>query len=306
MDYSARILFLLMAVGMVSFFTTSCFHDTTYTEVSSATSGDPFKRIVSLDGMATELLYQLELGDQIVGIDVTSTYPEEQLKDKPQLGHVSQLNAEAILALQPDLIICKIQDLNNPVLSQLITAGVNVFAITTTTHFNNAVEVARQLQTQLSIAETSITQLAQNIALDSLRLANLLTQMTHEPKTLFLYARGTGRLFVSGANTPVAAMLEKAGGKNAITNFYDYKELSPEALLAANPEVLLLFESGLNSLAGMAGLGEIPGMAQTAAFQHKRVITMDGHYLSSFGPRAAQAAYDLALQLQVFGQTELQ
>jgi iron complex transport system substrate-binding protein len=302
--FPARIFFLLMAIGVVAFSTTSCFHDTT-SDVSGSNTGDTLKRIVSLDGMVTELLYQLELGEQIVGIDVTSTYPEEELKGKPQLGHVSQLNAEAILALRPDLIICKKQDVNNPVLAQLISAGVNVFGITTTTHFNNAVEVARQLQTKLSISEASIGELTQNIALDSLRLANHLEKVASEPRILFLYARGTGRLFVSGSGTPVAAMLEKAGGRNAVTNFSDYKELSPEALLAANPEVLLLFESGLNSLEGMDGLGEIPGMAQTTAYQHKRVITMDGHYLSSFGPRAAQAAYDLALQLQTFSQTEL-
>lgn len=294
-----------MAMGVVVFSTTSCFHDTTPTEVSGSKPGDPFTRIVSLDGMVTELLYQLELGDQIVGIDVTSTYPEAQLKDKPQLGHVSQLNAEAILALAPDLIICKNQDVNNPVLSQLTAAGVNVFAITTTNHFNNAIEVARQLQTKLAIPTARINQLTQDITSDSLRLTNLMEQMAYHPRILFLYARGTGRLFVSGSGTPVAAMLKKAGGRNAVTTFSDYKELSPEALLAANPEVLLLFDSGLNSLEGMAGLGEIPGMAQTTAYQQKRVITMDGHYLSSFGPRAAQAAYDLALQLQVFSQSEL-
>lgn len=303
--FSAKIFFLLIAIGIVAFSTTSCFHDNTYTDVSGSDAGDTFKRVVSLDGMVTELLYQLELGEQIVGIDVTSTYPEEELKDKPQLGHVSQLNAEAILALHPDLIICKKKDLNTPVLAQLISAGVNVFGVTTTTHFNNTIDVARQLQTKLSISEASIRELTQNIAADSLRLAKFRERVAYESSILFLYARGTGRLFVSGSGTPVAAMLEKAGGRNAVTNFSDYKELSPEALLAANPEVLLLFESGLNSLEGMAGLGEIPGMAQTTAYQHKRVITMDGHYLSSFGPRAAQAAYDLALQLQVFSQTEL-
>lgn len=295
----------IITIGTLAVFLTSCSGENSPASTTDAAAIHKVQRIVSLDGMITELLYQLNLGDQVVGIDVTSTYPSEELKDKTQLGHISQLNAEAILALSPDLIICKANDVNNAVITQLISSGIEVIGVTTSNYFSNSVSVAEQLQQKLSIADNLVAQLADQIAADSVRLTALLEETTHNPKVLFLYARGTGRLFVSGTGTPVAAMIEKAGSKNAVNGFSDYKELSTEALIAADPEVILMFDSGLKSLDGMAGLEQIPGMSQTKAFASQKVITMDGQYLSSFGPRAAQAALDLALQLQKGHQTAL-
>lgn len=61
-------------------------------------------RIISLSGFITELLFELGYGDQIIARDVTSIYPEEANAIE-SVGHISRLNVEAILALQPDLII---------------------------------------------------------------------------------------------------------------------------------------------------------------------------------------------------------
>lgn len=288
----------IITLGVFTVFMASCAEDNSSESTAAVAVSHHKQRIVSLDGMITELLYQLNLGDQIVGIDVTSTYPREELKDKTQLGHISQLNAEAILALSPDLIICKATDVNNAVIAQLVSSGIEVIGVTTSNYFSNSISVAQQLQQKLALTDALISQLADQIDKDSTRLATFLKSTTHNPNILFLYARGTGRLFVSGTGTPVAAMIEKAGSRNAVNGFSDYKELSTEALIAADPEVILLFDSGLKSLDGMAGLGQIPGMSQTKAFAAQNVITMDGQYLSSFGPRAAQAAFDLATQLQ--------
>lgn len=106
---------------------------------------------------------------------------------------------------------------------------------------------------------------------------------------------------VGGTTTSANDMIEMVGGQNAITSFEDFAALTPEALLEAAPDVILMFESGLASLDGLEGLGQIPGMAEVPAYKNGRVITMDGHYLLGFGPRAAQAALELATQLHQTG-----
>lgn len=58
------------------------------------------KRIVSLSGTLTEVLYELGEGENIVGVDVTSTYPSKTEKLN-QLGHISQLNIESLIGLKP-------------------------------------------------------------------------------------------------------------------------------------------------------------------------------------------------------------
>ena len=102
---------------------------------------------------------------------------------------------------------------------------------------------------------------------------------------------------VGGTQTSASAIIEKAGGVNAIQSFDNFQALTPEALLEAAPDVILMFTSGLASLDGKEGLKQIPGMSQTPAFQNDRIVAMDGHYLTAFGPRAGKAAIELAQKI---------
>ena len=70
--------------------------------------------------------------------------------------------------------------------------------------------------------------------------------------------------------------------------------LSAEGLLQAQPDAILLFESGLQSLGGKEGLMQVEGIAQTPAGRNDRFIAMDGLYLLGFTPRAGEAAFELA------------
>lgn len=256
-------------------------------------------RIISLSGFLTETLFDLGYGENIVGLDVTSTYPSEKLADIPKLGHVSQLNLEAILGLNPSLVFIEKAQLGQAKnLSSLGSAGVKVVSIPTTTSLNNVLIAMAEIQKHLDIDEAVENRIAETIGKDSLALEALLTQAKEKPRVLFIYARGTGRLMVGGNNTPMAAMIEKAGGQNAIQSFDNYKALSPEALVEAAPDVILMFTSGLASLDGKDGLAQITGIPQTAAYQNDRIIAMDGHYLASFSSRAGKAAIELATQLQ--------
>lgn len=274
---------------------TACQSDNANSSISEELPIEGNQRIIALSGFLTEVLYALGYGDQIVGTDVTSVYPASAAQ-LPKLGHVTQLNAEAILALKPDLIFVEKAQLNSTsVLDQIKKAGIEIVPVHTSTTLDNALKTTQQLKAKLAILDDTILELTEKIQKDSLQLAALKT--SNQPKVLFIYARGSGRLMVSGTNTSAAAIIEKAGGVNAIESFEDFKPLTPEALVEASPDVILMFTSGLTSLDGKAGLAKIPGINQTPAFQNNRIIAMDGHYLTSFGPRAGQAALELATQI---------
>jgi len=257
------------------------------------------ERIVSLNGTMTELLFQLGYGAQIVGVDITSTYPGEELGGIPRLGHISQLNVEALLELAPELVVVSAADADKPGLTKLREAGIEVAPIELTNTLDNALNAAEALGTVLPVSEQQLSTLKQQMQGDQETLAGTLAGVgqTAKPKVLFIHARGPGRLLVAGYDTGAARMIEYAGGENAITTFADFEALTPESLVAAAPDAILMFTSGLASLDGTSGLGQIPGIKQTPAFQNNKVIAMDGHYLLSFGPRAAQAANDLARSL---------
>ncbi|MEO1518704.1 MAG: ABC transporter substrate-binding protein [Bacteroidota bacterium] len=265
--------------------------------LSSAAEATEEVRIISLSGFLTEVLHEMGHGDQIVGRDVTSTYPESVAQNAPSLGHVSQLNLEALLQLKPNYLFYESdQKQQFAALEQLEKAGVKLIEVPTSFFFNNSLQAAKAISEHLPDKTNQLQQMANRIKADSTALAEKVGQIASEeaPKVLFIYARGAGRLMVSGTGTAAAAIIEKSGGQNAISSFENYRALTPEALVEASPDVILMFTSGLASLDGREGLGQITGIPQTEAYKNNRIKAMDGHYLTAFGPRVVSAATELA------------
>jgi iron complex transport system substrate-binding protein len=259
-------------------------------------------RIVSLNGTITELLYEFELEGNIVGVDITSTYPVAA-KSITNLGHSSQLNTEAILALKPNLILIDEKMVGNKVLSTLETSGIKIQAIKIPQTLDGSLEVAQQLEKVLDKdLETAV--LEAKIAENKQKLETLLGAKTETPRVLFIYARGAQAMMVAGKNTFAESVIRLAGGNPIVQEFESFKPLTPEALLQYQPEVILMFDSGLASLSdevndksGEDQLLGIPGILQTPAGENRRIISMEGLYLSGFGPRSSDAILELTTAL---------
>ena len=88
-------------------------------------------------------------------------------------------------------------------------------------------------------------------------------------------------------------MFEIIGAENAAGNIKGNRPMTAEAVIAAQPDVYVLFTTGLESVGGVEGLLKLPGLAHTPAGKNKRVVALDGQYLSGFGPRSGRAALDL-------------
>lgn len=245
-------------------------------------------RIVSLSGAVSETLAALGMEDNIAGVDVTSTYPAS-LQSKTKVGNTHNLNVESILALKPDYVISmKERGIKPEQAAQLQQAGIKVWVI----------------EQEYSVAGTKkfITQLADSFhheeagkklvaSIDSAYA--VLPGYTSKPSVMFIYARGAGALSVCGRNMPMATMIELAGGTNAAQDVEGFKPLTAEAVVKADPEAILLFSSGMQSLDGPEGMLKVPGVAQTKAGKNKHFIVMDGELLSGFGPRVVDAIREL-------------
>jgi iron complex transport system substrate-binding protein len=249
-------------------------------------------RIVSLNGTVSEILCQLGLQSQLVGVDVTSTYPAALTK-LPKVGHNRNISAEGVLALSPTVVVGTAESLKPEVAAQLKSAGVTVQLFQQEYSVAGTKKLIQQVAAAFNVAAKAPA-LVQQLDADLARAK----KPARAPKVLFIYARGAGTMMVAGQNTPLEKVIALAGGQNAATGFTDFKPLTAEALVAANPDVLLLFDSGLQSLGGKAGLLKVPGVAQTTAGRTGRVVEMDGQLLSGFGPRLGQATAELAGKLQ--------
>ena len=252
------------------------------------------ERIVSLNGSTTEILFALGVGDNVVGCDASSSYPKGIKEKLPSVGYQYGLNAEGILSLNPTLVIGR-NDVRPPqVVQQLRIAGVTVLLLKEPRTF----ETAKQRLLTIGKAvgqEKKAEELAKVLDTDIKQLKTKLDARKGEPKqkALFLYLRGTQTTLVLGTDTAPGAMFDIVGAENAAGNIKGNKPMTAEAVIAAQPDVYVLFTTGLESIGGVDGLLKLPGLAHTPAGKNRRVVTLDGQYLSGFGPRCGRAALDL-------------
>lgn len=252
-------------------------------------------RIVTLGGSVTEIVYALGAGDQVVGVDASSVYPEAAT-EKPSVGYFRQLPAEGVLSLDPSLVLA-LEGTGPPtVLDQLRSAGVRVEVISDEPTVESAKQKIRKIA-ELVGRSTRGDTLIQQMERDLAEARALRQEATPTPRVLFIYARGSGSMNVAGRGSSAEAMIELAGAQNAITGFEGYKPMTAEAVVSAAPDVILLLTRGLDSVGGVDGLLDQPGIDLTPAGGNRRIVAMDDLLMLGFGPRLGTAVKQLTVKL---------
>lgn len=271
---------LIVSLILLSGLAVSCSSSSENTEKTT-------RRIISLNGAITEVIAAFGGEDQLVGVDVTSTYPESVKAHAQDLGHIRTITLEPVVALQPDIVVGTSKDFNPDLQEKLKAAGIELQLIDQEYSVQGAKDLIEKVGKLLGGADTQ----ALNQKIDG-DLAGI-QSFQRAPRVLFIYARGAGTLMVAGDKTPFSEIVKLAGGENAIGGFEDFRPLTPEALVQGNPDVILLFDSGLASVGGVDGLLAVPGIAQTTAGKNRAVLGLDGGLISNFGPRTGEAALTL-------------
>lgn len=248
-------------------------------------------RIVSLGGTITEIVFALGAGERVVGVDASSSFPET-VNQLPKVAYHRRLSAEGVLSLRPTLVIATTEAGPPEAIQQLKSAGVTVLVLPHDPTVENAIANIERIATALNVQARG-TELIQSLKKELSQVQSAIPQTAAQAKILFLYARGQGTLMVAGQDTGADTMIGLAGGANAVQGYSGYKPLTSEAAVAAAPDVILLMDSGLESVGGAQGLWQLPGLALTPAGQQGRVLSMDGLFLLGFGPRLGQAVLAL-------------
>lgn len=257
---------------------------------------EDLSRIITLGGPVTEIVFALGAGENVVAVDSSSSYPSS-VSELPQVGYQRRLSAEGVLALNPSVILATTEAGPAEAIQQLKDSGVAVLLLESEDSEAGVARKVRALAQALgrdTEGETLIAQIQSD--LDEARTYVQASDI--RPKVMFIYARGAGAVSVAGLNTGADVMIDLAGGVNAVTEFEDYRPLTAEAAIVAEPDVILMFTGGLQSLGGEEGLLQLPGIAQTPAAESGRIVAMDGLFLLNFGPRMGKAALELAQRIR--------
>lgn len=260
------------------------------------------QRIVSVGGAITETLFALKAGGRIIGVDSTSTFPT-QARQLPSVGYMRTLSAEGVLALAPTHLIAN-EDAGPPmVLRQLAEAGVKVHALAAGHRYEGVLERTARLGDLLALQPQAlmlISQLKQDWQGANERVNSLRESVTRRTggkpvSVLFVMSHSLSQVLVAGGDTVADSMLSYAGMVNPLKRqFKGYKALTSESAIAANPDVILVTQQGLQAAGGIEGVLQLPGLADTPAGRTKRVVAMDAPLLLGFGPRLSEAISQLA------------
>lgn len=257
-------------------------------------------RILALNqngGLAAAVV-GLGLGCNLVGRDVStqmsSLMPgQKELPLVTQNGH--ELNAEAILNLAPTVVLTDSTIGPYDVQLQLRNAGIPVVFIPSATEDGvqgvspQIVAVAKALGLQ-DAGEQLAKRVDKEIAETQKRIQALAPDNPADrPRTVFLYLRGD-IYYWFGKGSGADSLIQAIGGRDVATEvgFAGMSPTNAEALVKAAPDVILVMTKGLESVGGIDEALKLPGIAQTPAGKHRRIVDMSDYEVMSFGPRTAE------------------
>ena len=265
-------------------------------QAASAAAAPGAKRLVSLSGALTEVVYLLNAQSLLVGTDTTSLFPEAAQKTA-KVGYVRQLSAEGLLSLKPDAVIATSEAGPPVVLDQIRQAGVRVSLVAARHNWAEVQEKVKVVGRETGRSSEADKLLAQLDAQWSSVQAQV-AKAQRKPRVLFVLSH-SGSPQVAGKGTAANALIQYAGCVNAIDQFDGYKPLTAEAMASAAPEVIINTTQGIEALGGEAAFWKRPELALTPAYAKKALVTLEASHLLGFGPRlpsAVQALHMRALQ----------
>jgi iron complex transport system substrate-binding protein len=252
----------------------------------------PATSIVSLAPSNTEILFALGAGDTLIGRDEFSDYPPEAL-DVTSIGSLyPSVNAEAIVALQPDLVLAA--GVTNPDdVQKLEDLGLTVYS----TQFDVTLDDIYEDITNVAILvgkEVEAEAVVQSLK-DRVDAVETTTATAAEQPVVFYEVDATepNKPWTAGSGTFVDRLITSAGGINAGGSTPDYFQMSIEELVVQNPDIIVL---GSATYGGQTPelVAARPGWETIAAVQNNAVYTFDDNLISRPGPRIVDGLEALA------------
>jgi iron complex transport system substrate-binding protein len=247
----------------------------------------PPQRVISLAPSVTEMLFAVGLDAEVVGVTTFCNYPPAA-KLKPKVGS-STPNLEALLGLQPDLIIGNQDFIRPDALAKLEQLRVPVFLLAPKRvedilghigtigrlvgHDKEARDVVRKLQD---------------------RLKEIRRRTTNAKRLRVFYVVNSDPLISVGSTSFIHQMIESAGGENIVgRTAIAYPKVSLEEVLRKNPEVLI-FPVGTTEGIPEAEQRRWIKWTMLAAVAHNRLYQVDSELVNRPGPRVVEGIEALA------------
>ncbi|PHX61114.1 MAG: ABC transporter substrate-binding protein [Actinobacteria bacterium] len=246
------------------------------------------KRIVSLATGVGETLVALGVGESVVGRDETSSLQE--ISGAMVVTKAHSVSAEKVLSLSPDLVLVDASTSPPEAIEQIRAAGVPVVEIPEAWSLTDIGARTAAIAVAVGVDESTANRVISEATTFNSDDASSTPPGATKARIAFLYLRGTSAIYlIGGLGSGADSLIEAAGSidAGAAAGLGAFTPLTAEAIAQINPDLILVMSKGLDSVGGINGLVNLPGIAQSEAGRAKRVIAVDDTLLLSFGPRTA-------------------
>ncbi|WGL51697.1 ABC transporter substrate-binding protein [Nocardioides sp. BP30] len=263
-------------------------------------------RILALDiyGTLAQTVFDLGLGEDVVGRDVSTQFAEAaRLPLVTGQGH--ELIAEKILALDPTVILTDTSLGPWNVILQMREAGIPVVVLPAKRSIASIGSLTERVAAALGVAAAGKRLAARTdaeVRATQASIAKVAPRTVQDKlRTIFLYVRGqSGIYYLFGDGSGAGSLIDAVGGYDVAheIGWSGMKPVTDEAIISAQPELILMMTDGLASVGGVDGLlKRLPALAQTPAGRHHRVVDMTDSAILGYGPRTPQVLNSLAVAI---------
>jgi len=248
----------------------------------------PPQRIVPIFASNTEIVASLGLSERIVGIEAYTRYPPEVL-DRPLVGGRLGFSVDALVALRPDLVVVTpSRQAANMLIDPMQRLGVPIIVLLT----RSVDEILANIRLMGAVAGVPAEgeAVAQRF---KARLGRVAERVAPEkaPSTVMITGRlGNGLMLVAREGTYTGDAIVRAGGRFALPGTAVIAQVSPEAILNADPDVLMWAGSDRDLRALIAQ----PGWSDLRAVRSGRAHAVNRTQLLIPGPRTIDGIEHLA------------
>jgi iron complex transport system substrate-binding protein len=249
----------------------------------------PPTRVVSLAPSTTEMLFELGLGDRVVGVTRYCDRPAAALA-LPKIGGFSDPSLEAVMALKPGAVVTVPSEANQKVVQRLTDLGVPVLLLPGTT-LPDVHEALTLMGRELGAVEKA-AEVSQRIRA-RIKMVEEKVAGRPRPRVLILYDHRP--MIVAGPGSFASEVLPLAGGINVVTQGQvAYPTLSLETVARLKPDVVVDASMGAQGADTGATMELLGRLSSIPAVAHKRVVVLPSNMLMRPGTSLGEDVEALA------------
>lgn len=201
------------------------------------------KTVVSLSPGITEILFDLGVGDRLIGRTNFCNYPTEA-KNIASIGGITDANLEKIISLRPEIVITSSM-VRKDLVENISKAGINIICLPERSNIEGVfrtLDILGQIFDKKEISDSLINNMKKELE----NIKQLHNNNSTKPSIYYVVGYGATGDFTAGKNTYINEIIELAGGINIANNISNWS-YSKEALFAKQPDYIIVREEDLNN-----------------------------------------------------------